>query len=334
MSVRYDVTLTTWFMLAPCAASTRLILSNPYSHCATRSLWWRMFPRGPFSSSAPTPARKIIVPRPKPFTVTASEKMPFVQALWVNSFFSNAGAGGCCAATGVTTRHTTAVAITAAKLRMGTSSGLANGVQSSHPRAFGLRIAASRDSDQARRMARTCGRPRSGRMLMSDLLLNDAGMSAGFSPRRSKPVAGGGADAQRRGFGFTHDLFHVICDKLAAAFDDAPVDQDSVDVGGTGPHHHGGLDIRDGRDIGSLLRIRMRSARLPTVSDPVTSSMPSALAPLSVAISMASRNVISGMFSDGVPRHGMPRFQVTRVVSNILSGAIDVASNDSEINTP
>src|SRR5262245_62453714 len=134
--------------------------------------------------------------------------MPFVQALWVNSFFSNAGAGGCCAATGVTTRHTTAVAI------------------------------------------RAGGRPRSGQMLMSDLLLNDAGMSAGFSPRRSKPVAGGGTDAQRRGFGFTHDLFHVICDKLAAAFDDAPIDQDSVDVGGTGPHHHSGLDIRDGRDIG------------------------------------------------------------------------------------
>src|SRR5262249_14971196 len=58
-----------------------------------------------------------------------------VHALWVNSFFSNAGAGGCCAATGVTTRHTTAVAIRAAKLRIGTSSGLANGVQSSHPRA-------------------------------------------------------------------------------------------------------------------------------------------------------------------------------------------------------
>ena len=65
----------------------------------------------------------LLVPRPKPFTVTASEKMPFVQALWVNSFFSNAGAGGCCAATGMTTRHTTAVAIRAAKLRMGTSSG-------------------------------------------------------------------------------------------------------------------------------------------------------------------------------------------------------------------
>src|SRR6516162_4728115 len=99
-----------------------------------------------------------------------------------------------------------------------------------------------------RRVARTC--EPSGQMLTSDLLLNDAGMSAGFSPRRSKPVAGGGADAQRRGFGFTHDLSHVICDKLAAAFDDAPVDQDSVDVGGTGPHHHSGLDIRDGRDIG------------------------------------------------------------------------------------
>src|SRR5262249_24365353 len=246
MSVRYDVTLTTWFMLAPCAASTRLILSNPYSHCATRSLWWRMFPRGPFSSSAPTPARKIIVPRPKPFTVTASEKMPFVQALWVNSFFSNAGAGGCCAATGVTTRHTTAVAIRAAKLRMGTSSRLANGVQSSHPRAL-RPVAILTKLEEWRAHV---GDLAAARCLMSDLLLNDAGMSAGFSPRRRKPVAGGGADAQRRGFGFTHDLFHVICDKLVAAFDDAPVDQDSVDVGGTRPHQHSGLDIRDGRDIG------------------------------------------------------------------------------------
>ena len=30
----------------------------------------------------------------------------------------------------------------------------------------------------------------------------------------------------------------------------------------------------------------------------------------------------------------MPRFQVTRMVSNMLSGAIEVASNDSEISTP
>src|SRR5262249_57830068 len=69
------------------------------------------------------------------------------------------------------------------------------------------------------------------------------------SPRRSKSVAGGRADAHRRGFGFTHDLFHVICDKLAAAFDDAPVDQDSVAVGATGPPHPSGLAIRDGRGI-------------------------------------------------------------------------------------
>src|SRR5215471_11041 len=115
------------------------------------------------------------------------------------------------------------------------------------------------------------------------------------SPRRSKSVAGGGADAQRRGFGFTHDLFHVICDKLAAAFDDAPVDQDSVDVGGTGPHHHSGLDIRDGRDIGIVAAYQDEVGALADGERSCNIVNASALAPLSVAISMASRNVISGM---------------------------------------
>src|SRR5262249_53938838 len=78
-------------------ASTRLILSKAYSHWATRSPWWRILPRGPFSSSAPTPARKTNLPLPAPLTVTASEKMPWVQALWVNSFFSYVGAACCCA---------------------------------------------------------------------------------------------------------------------------------------------------------------------------------------------------------------------------------------------
>ena len=41
-----------------------------------------------------------------------------------------------------------------------------------------------------------------------------------------------------------------------------------------------------------------------------------------------------GLYQNGVPFHGMPRFQVTRMVSNMLSGAIEVASNDSEISTP
>src|SRR4030081_2072742 len=85
-------------MLAPCAGRNHLILSKAYSHCATRSLWWRILPRGPFSSSDPTPARKISLPVPNPFTVTASEKMPFVQALWGNSFFSYPEGDGCCAA--------------------------------------------------------------------------------------------------------------------------------------------------------------------------------------------------------------------------------------------
>src|SRR5215203_5919080 len=68
-----------------------------------------MLPRGPFSSSDPAPARKII--RPAPFTVTASEKMPLVQALWVNSFFSNAGGDGCCAMAGTASAATIAAAI-------------------------------------------------------------------------------------------------------------------------------------------------------------------------------------------------------------------------------
>src|SRR5262249_30918269 len=92
--------LTTWFMSALWAASTRLILSKAYSHCATRSPWWRILPRGPFSSSAPTPARKTNLPLPAPLTVTASEKIPRVQALWVNSFFSYLDGAGCCAAAG------------------------------------------------------------------------------------------------------------------------------------------------------------------------------------------------------------------------------------------
>ena len=78
----------------------------------------------------------------------------------------------------------------------------------------------------------------------------------------------------------------------------------------------------------------MMSARLPTVSEPVTSPSPSALAPLSVAISITSRKPTGGSPSDGVPRHGMPMFQVKRIVSNMLGGAIDVASNDSETMTP
>ena len=78
----------------------------------------------------------------------------------------------------------------------------------------------------------------------------------------------------------------------------------------------------------------MMSARLPTVMEPVTSPMPSAFAPFNVAISIASRNCISGRLSDGVPRHGMPMFQVKRMVSNMLGGAIELASNDSETTTP
>src|SRR5262245_57293198 len=87
-------------MSAPWAASTRLILSKAYKHWATRSPWWRILPRGPFSSSAPTPARKTNLPLPAPLTVTASEKMPRVQALWVNSFFSYLDDAGCWAVAG------------------------------------------------------------------------------------------------------------------------------------------------------------------------------------------------------------------------------------------
>ena len=83
----------------------------------------------------------------------------------------------------------------------------------------------------------------------------------------------------------------------------------------------------------SLPRIRMRSARLPTVIEPVTSPRPSALAPFSVAISITSRKATSGSFSVGVPRQGMPMVQVKRMVSNMLGGAIELASNDSEIST-
>ena len=78
----------------------------------------------------------------------------------------------------------------------------------------------------------------------------------------------------------------------------------------------------------------MMSARLPTVSEPVTSPRPSALAPLSVAISITSRKPTAGRPSVGVPRQGMPMFQVNRMVSNMLGGAIEVASNDSETRTP
>ena len=78
----------------------------------------------------------------------------------------------------------------------------------------------------------------------------------------------------------------------------------------------------------------MMSARLPTVSEPVTSPSPSALAPLSVAISMTSRKPTGGKPSEGVPFHGTPIFQVKRMVSNMLAGAIEVASNDSDTSTP
>src|SRR5262245_45548822 len=80
----------------------------------------------------------------------------------------------------------------------------------------------------------------------------------------------------------------------------------------------------------SFARMRMMSARLPTVSEPVTSPSPSALAPLMVAISITSWKPTGGRLSDGVPFHGMPMFQVKRIVSNMLGGAIEVASKDRE----
>src|SRR6185437_3066519 len=61
--------------------SVRFILSKAYLHCAVKSPLWRISPPFPFSFSAPTPARKIILAGP--VTVTASEKRPFVQSLYV-----------------------------------------------------------------------------------------------------------------------------------------------------------------------------------------------------------------------------------------------------------
>jgi hypothetical protein len=49
---------------------------------------------------------------------------------------------------------------------------------------------------------------------------------------------------------------------------------------------------------------------------------------------MTSRKPTGGSFSVGVPRQGIAMFQTRRMFSNMLIGAIDVASNDSEIRTP
>jgi hypothetical protein len=59
------------------------------------------------------------LPAPRPFTVTASEKMPLVQALWVNSFFSYPEAAGCCAAAGTASAATIAAAMSERGFRMG-----------------------------------------------------------------------------------------------------------------------------------------------------------------------------------------------------------------------
>ena len=76
------------------------------------------------------------------------------------------------------------------------------------------------------------------------------------------------------------------------------------------------------------------SARLPGVSEPVTSARPSARAPSIVAISRQRRNVSAGRSAVSEPSHGMPRFQATFIASNRFTGAIEVASIDNETVTP
>ena len=89
--------------------------------------------------------------------------------------------------------------------------------------------------------------------------------------------------------------------------------------------------LATGAMLMSLPRIRMMSARLPTVIEPVTSPMPERLGAVERRHLDHLAEPTSGSGSDGVPRHGMPMFQVKRMVSNMLGGAIELASNDSEI---
>src|SRR6516225_1709979 len=84
----------------------------------------------------------------------------------------------------------------------------------------------------------------------------------------------------------------------------------------------------------SFVRIKIRSARLPGVRDPVTSPNPSARAPLIVAISIISQKLIGGKDSVSVSFHGIPIFQVNLIFSNMFGGAIEVASDDKVTETP
>ena len=67
---------------------------------------------------------------------------------------------------------------------------------------------------------------------------------------------------------------------------------------------------------------------------PVTSPSPSALAPLMVAISITSTKPSGGIASVSVSFQGTHMFQVKRMFSNMLGGAIEVASEESVTDTP